>query len=35
MFANDGIFVMFSGNAHFWFINISRPLLAGVYGILC
>ena len=35
MFTRDGIYVMFSGNAYFWFITISKPLLAGVYGILC
>ena len=31
MFASDGIFVMFPGNAYFWFINVSRPPLTGVY----
>ena len=35
MFAGDGIFVMFPENAYFWFISVSRPPLAGVYGILC
>ena len=35
MFVGDGIFVMFPGNAYFWFINVSRPSLAGVYGVLC
>ena len=35
MFASDGIFVMFPRNAYFWFINVSRPTLAGVYGVLC
>ena len=30
MFAEDGIFVMFRGNAYFWFISVSKP-----YGILC
>ena len=35
MFAGDGIFVMFLGNAYFLFINVSRPPLVGVYGVLC
>ena len=35
MFAGDGIFVMCPGNAYFWFMSVSRPPLAGVYGILC
>ena len=35
MFAGDGILVMFPQNAYFWFINVSRPPLAGVYGVLC
>ena len=35
MFARDGIFVMFPGNAYFWFISVSKLPLAGVYGILC
>ena len=35
MFAGDGIFVMFPGNAYFWFINVSRLPLASVYGVLC
>ena len=34
MFARDGVFVIFFGNAYFWFINISKPPLASVYGIL-
>ena len=34
MFAGDGIFVMFLGNAYLWFMSVSRPPLAGVYGIL-
>ena len=28
MFAEDDIFVMFLGNAYFWFISVSRPPLA-------
>ena len=35
MFVGDGIFVMFPRNAYFLFINVSRPRLAGEYGILC
>ena len=35
MIAGDGIFVMFPGNAYLWFMSVSRPPLAGVYGILC
>ena len=35
MFVGVGIFVMFPRNAYFLFISVSRPPLAGVYGILC
>ena len=35
MFAGDGIFVIFPGNVYFWFINISKPPLPGVYGTIC
>ena len=35
MFAGDGIFVMFLGNAYIWFINVSRPPLGGEYGVIC
>ena len=34
MFAGDGIFVMFPRNVYFWFINVSRPPLASVYGVI-
>ena len=27
--------MMFPGNAYLWFMSVSRPSLAGVYGILC
>ena len=35
MFVGDGILVMFLGNAYFWFINVNRPPLVDVYGVLC
>ena len=35
MLAGNGIFVILPGNAYFWFINVSKPSLVGVYGILC
>ena len=35
MFVGDGIFLTFPRNTYFWFINVIRPPLVGVYGILC
>ena len=35
MFVGDGILLMFPGKVYFWLMSVSRPPLAGVYGILC
>ena len=35
MFAGDGILLMFPGKVYFWLMSVSRPPLAGVYGIIC
>ena len=33
MFAGDAIFVLFLGNAYFWFINVSRPRFSSCWCI--
>ena len=35
MLAGEGVLVMFPWNAYFLCTSVSRPPLAGVYGILC